>query len=185
MRTLVENSFILSTHSITADLRHAREQKTGINGFINISHGNIESVADYSIEIGSEHDYLVIQYGEEEQRIKLTESELYFGPRSWFICHCGRRVSNLYLPTHAIEFKCRRCYKLVYELTTFSRNSKLGQLKYKTNRIIKLSNTREQIRSIFYDNHYTTRFSRFLALSERAGFKNVGEDARELLLALK
>ena len=100
------------------------------------------------------------------------------------MCDCERLVAKLYLPPGAKEFKCRHCYKLVYELQSFSRNSKLGQLKYKTNRAIKLINTRENMRSIFYDGKYTQRANRFFRLSEMAGFKSNSDDARDLLSAI-
>src|SRR3989344_8056754 len=148
MTALIENSFAISTKLLKKDLYRAREQKTGINGFINISYGNTKAVADYSIELGTEYDYLVIQYGEKEQRIKLAESELHFGTRSWFICECERRVAKLYLPPHTTKFKCRRCHSLSYELQSFNKNSKHGHLMYITNRTIKLMSMRERMRSI-------------------------------------
>lgn len=185
MKILVESCFHLGTKLLKKDLRLAREHKAGAEGFINISFGNTKSVADYYIEYSPEYDYLVIQYGEGEQRIKLAESELHLGARSWFICDCGCRVGKLYLPPHAKEFKCRRCHGLVYELTTFNRSSKLGQFGYMVNRRLKLINMRENMRSILYDGKPTQCFDRFLRLSDKAGLGGVVEDARNLLLALK
>jgi len=185
MKTLVESCFILDSKLLKKDLKLVREHKTCATGFINMSFGNVKSAADYYFEYGSEYDYLVIQYGEMEQRIKLAESELHFGPRSWFVCECcGYRVAKLYLPPHSKEFKCRRCHKLVYELTTFNRRSKHGQIFYKTNRLIKLMNTEENIRSKLYDGKFTQRFNRFLKLSDKAGFKSNRENAEYLLSAI-
>ena len=79
---MIESCFQLNTKLLRKDIRHAREQKTGIGGVINISYGNIKSVADYYIEYGAENNCLIINYGEEEQRIKLAESELTFGTRA-------------------------------------------------------------------------------------------------------
>jgi hypothetical protein len=181
MKTLIESCFHLSTKLLKKDLRRARERKASITGFINISLGYAQTVADYYIEYGPEHDYLVISYGEVEQRVKLAESELRFGPRSWFICECDRRVSKLYLPPHAKLFKCRRCYKLSYELTTVNRKSRIGQLAYQTNRGIKLMHTRENMRSVHYRGKLTQRFNRFVALSAKAGITSTKEDALKLM----
>lgn len=182
MRTLVESCFHLDTKLLSKDLRRAREHKTAtIDGFINISHGNVKAVADYYIDSSTEHDYLVINYGQREQRIKLTESELYLGTRSWFVCNCERRVAKLYLPFKATAFKCRRCYSLVYELNTFNRKSKQGLVFYKTNRVIKMINKREKMRSYLYNGKPTNRFNRFLKLSALVGFQSNIDDAKKLL----
>lgn len=184
MKTLVESCFILDTKLIKKDLRLAREHKEGVSGFFNMLLGSIKTVADYYIEYQPEHDYLVIQYSEVEQRVKLTESELKFGPRSWFVCDCGCRVGKLYMPQGGKEFKCRSCHNLVYELTTFDRNSKQGQFKYNFNRLIKSVNIRESMRSIFYNGTYTARFNRYLEVTEKLGLGQVKQDARELLDAI-
>ncbi len=98
MKTLVESCFILDTKLLKRDLRLAREHKNGIDGFINITRGNKQSAADYYIEYGNEYDYLVVHYGENEQRIKLVEGELHFGTRSWFKCECDRQVGKINYP---------------------------------------------------------------------------------------
>ena len=169
MKTLVESCFVLDTKTIKNDLRLARRQKGAIGGCINIIHGNKQSVADYYIEIGKEHDYLVIQYGEEEQRIRLTEGELHFGPRSMFICDCGTRVGKLYLPSHAIQFKCRKCHNLAYQSTTINRTSKHGKFLHQQSQILKLADMRDKMNRIFYKSRYTKRFLHWLGLCSRAG----------------
>ena len=185
MKTLVESCFILDTKILKKDLRRAREHKTNIiDGFINISFGKMQSVADYCIEDGGEYNYLIIRYGAEEQKVKLAESQLYFGIRSWFVCDCDRRVAKLYLPPKSKFFKCRHCYKLTYELNTFNRRSKHGLVFYRTNRAIKMINTREKIRSTLYNGKPTNRFDRFLKLSGLAGFQNNIDDAKVLLSAI-
>lgn len=184
MKTLVESCFHLSTKLLSKDLRGAREHKNGLGGFINIRFGDKESVADYCFEYTPEFDYLIVQYGETEQKIKLAESELHFGPRSWFLCGCDRCVGKLYLPPGAKEFKCRLCYGLVYELATFSHYSKHGQVLYRTNRMIKLINNEEKIRTKFYGGNPTQRFNRLLTLSDKAGLTSNRENAEKLLLAI-
>ena len=184
MRTLVESCFVLDTKIIKKDLRLAREKKAVIEGYINITIGNAKSAADYHIEYGTEYDYLVMQYREEEQRIRLTESELTFGPRSWFICSCDRIVSKLYLPRNTNEFRCRHCNNLAYELTTLNKKSKIGQYGYITNRRLKLMNTREKIRTIIYNGKLTERINRFLKLSDKAGLASNRKDAEELLFVI-
>lgn len=185
MRTLIESCFHLDTKLLSKSLRRAREHITAtIDGFINISHGNVKTVADYYIDSSAEHDYLVINYGQEEQRIKLVESELYHGTRSWFICNCERRVAKLYLPPNTKLFKCRHCYKLSYELAGFNKKSKNGLVFYRTNRVIKMMNNREKMRSYLYNGKPTLRFNRFLKLSALAGFQNNINDAKTLLSAI-
>lgn len=171
MAILIESCSHLSIGMIKKDLRFARDKKAGINGVINIEYGQVKAMADYYIEYGDEYDYLVIHYGETEQRIKLAICELHFGTRSYFICECGRRVGKLYFPPHGKSFKCR--HKLAYELTCFNRKSRLGRLGYVTNRKNKLINMREGIPRLFHKNRYTKRFVRFLDLCKRAG--EVGE----------
>jgi hypothetical protein len=184
MRTLVESCLVLDTKTIKKDLHLARERKANIEGYINITRGNTQSALDYRIEYESEYDYLVIQYLKEEQRIRLTESELTYGPRSWFICSCDRVVSKLYLPRNTNEFRCRHCHNLAYELTTLNKKSKIGQYGYITNRRLKLMNTREKIRTIIYNGKLTERFNRFLKLSDKAGLASSRKDAEELLLVI-
>jgi hypothetical protein len=185
MKILVESCFHLDIKLLKKNLRLTREHKSGIAGFINILQRGVKTVADYSVEYGTENDYLVIVFDEEEQRIRLTESELHFGPRSWFVCDCDRRVSKLYLPPNSRQFKCRCCHKLSYELTTFNKKTKSGLLFYRTNRIIKMMNLREGIRSTFYKGVPTCRFNRFLNLSDRAGMHNIRRDAEKLVEAIK
>ena len=186
MKILVESCFHLDTKLLKKTLRRAREHKTAIiDGFINISHGKVQSVADYYIDSSAEHDYLVINYGQEEQRIKLAESELYFGTRSWFVCfNCERRVAKLYLPPQAKIFKCRHCYSLTYELNTFNRKSPQGSVFYRINRVIKMINNRERMRSYLYNGKPTLRFNRWLKLSVLAGFQSNIDDAKALLSAI-
>ena len=181
MKRLVETCFILDTKMIKRDLLKVRKQIPGISGFFNISNGANKAVADWYIEYGTEYDYLVLQYGEKDQMIKLAESELHFGPRSWFICDCGARVSKLYLPPQTTQFKCRHCHKLVYEITTCNRRTKQGELKYRFNRMIRLMNTRENIRSMFYNGQYTERYNRYLKFAEVLGLDDIVRDAKRLL----
>lgn len=166
------------------DLRLARLHKAGVDGYFNIAYGGVGSAADYYVEYGTEYDYLVINYSEIEQRIKLAESELRYGPRSWFTCECDRRVNKLYLPPQANLFKCRHCHNLAYELTTFNKKTKLSELAYRTHHMIKLTNTRQEMRSIFYNGKFTQKFERFLALSGSVGFDSTVDNAMELLSAV-
>ena len=181
MKTTVESCFPLDVHLLKRDLRRARKHERGIAGYLNITHSDKQSVADYSFEYDTEFDYLVIQYGENEQKIKLAETELYFGVTSVFQCNCGKRVSKLYLPPGATEFKCRRCHSLVYTSQCFNKNTKSGNFLYKNNQIIKLINRREDMRSIFYCGKYTKRFNRILQLSEILGLQSIVDDAKRLI----
>ncbi len=183
MKTLVENCFVLDIKLVKKNLHLVREHRGGVAGYFNIVQGEKQSVADYCFDYTNEFDYLIIQYGEKDQRIKLATSELRFGERSWFVCKCGNRVSKLYLPPGKTEFKCRHCYRLSYEVQNLNKNSKSGQFLYKNRLILKLMNSRENMRSIFYDGKLTQRYSRFLKQCDTIGL-NYSEDARKLLLAM-
>ncbi|MCX6752426.1 MAG: hypothetical protein NTZ87_02905 [Candidatus Nomurabacteria bacterium] len=184
MRILVESCFSLTAKTIKKDLLRAREQRKNVDGFINIDFGQVKTVADYCIEYGAETDFLILRYGMEEQRFKIADSELYFGTRSWFICNCERRVAKLYLPPQTTKFKCRHCHKLTYELNTFNRKSSHGLAFYRTNRMIKMMNNREKMKSYLYNGKPTLRFNRWLKLSALAGYENNIDDAKKLFSAI-
>jgi hypothetical protein len=43
-----------------------------------------------------------------------TTRPAFGGLRWWIVCHCGRRVANLYLPSEEYYFRCRTCHQLTY-----------------------------------------------------------------------
>jgi len=53
------------------------------------------------------------------QDIYFCEATMYLGGhRIYFLCDCGRRASNLYLPSDGRYYLCRHCYDLVYASQT-------------------------------------------------------------------
>jgi len=174
----------LDTHLLKKPLRQARAHERGIAGFINIPGVSGESKASYSFEYTPEYDYFVIQNGECEQHIKLAESELHFGARSFFVCECRRHVAKLYLPENETQFKCARCHHLIYELQKINKKTKPGNFQYKTNRTLKAMNMRENIHSILYDGKLTRRTMTWLKLCEAIGMDNYIKDAKKLLSAM-
>lgn len=182
MTTLVESCSQLSVGMIKKDLRLARDKKAGIDGVINIEYGQVKAMADYYVEYGGKYDYLVINYGETEQRIKLTECELHFGTRKYFICpKCDRRVGKLYFPPHGKGYNCRFCLKLRYESTTICRNSAHGMHLYRIHQQIKAINMREHIPRIFWKSRYTKRFQRWMDQCKNAGIMQAVIDANFLM----
>jgi|SRR5438093_43273 len=49
-------------------------------------------------------------------KLEVTVTQPHFGGlRQWYVCpSCGGRVRKVYSPAPGYEFKCRRCYELVY-----------------------------------------------------------------------
>lgn len=123
--------------------------------------------------------------GQEPQTIKLEKVFITFGERSYFLCHCGKRVNKLYLPSSGNHFACRKCHKLQYFLTTFNKNSIAGQKFYRMNRMQKLALTREGMSRVLYNGEYTKRFNRFLQLCKKAGLEETVRGAENLMNLLK
>jgi hypothetical protein len=143
-----------------------------------ISIGSIKR--DLRFELADDETFLIFDAGDGHitQRIELTMQAVTFGVRYYFECNCGLRVNKLYLPPGQRAYKCRTCYRLRYEITTFNRSSGPGQLLYRTNRMIKLANKRAGMNRVMYGGRYTRRFERFLNLCGRAGLADVINDAR-------
>ncbi|MCX6717761.1 MAG: hypothetical protein NTU76_03765 [Candidatus Taylorbacteria bacterium] len=181
MKTLVESCFNITTKRFNKDLKLAVDRKTNVESYINTSFG---TVFDYIIEYGTENNYLIIKYAEEDQRIKLVDSELRYGTRMFFVCDCGAHVAKLYLPPNNKQFKCRCCHKLYYQSTTINRTSKHGEFLYKQNQILKIIDTREKMNRIFYRSRYTRRFLRWLGSCSRAGLFDEVIRAQELMTAV-
>ena len=181
---LVENCLAVSaTHFKRAFVRIRKREI--INDLINIPYQSKEITINYWSEYKGNETYLVVAIKNlESQEILLSESELIFGTRVYFVCKCGYKSYKLYLPPNKTEFKCRNCHNLKYEITTINRNSMQGKLFYRMNRMIKLTNTRAGMNRIFYKGIYTKRFKRHLNLFGKAGFNEPAEDAKKLLEAI-
>lgn len=180
MAELIEYCFTITTKRFRKDLEQVKDQRKNISGFIDIKHGNMTSVVDYTVEYGAEYDYLVIHNAGVEQRIKLVDGAIHFGARIWFICECGAHIAKLYLPPGAKEFKCRKCHHLVYQSTTINKHSKHGAFIYKNSLILKIISMRESMGRIFYRSEYTKRFKRWLDLCDKAGLTDERGNANNL-----
>ena len=179
MKTLVESCFRLDTKLLKKDLAKARN-KESVEGFLNFLDNGKQTALDYSIEYSfDENTYLIINYGEESQRILLSNYELTFGTRTYLTCNCGCRTNALYLKNEI--FACRKCQRLTYESTTINRNSKHGKFFYKQSRAIKLIDMRESMgRRVFYKSHYSKRYLHYLHLCAHAGLMDEIIKANEL-----
>jgi hypothetical protein len=167
------------------DLRRLRDGKTDtrISGTFDISFGrSVKATMGYYLEDGGEFDYLVIHKGSNEQRIKLANGELHYGPTTWLVCDCGKRVSKLYIVEHGSGFKCRQCLKLRYESSTFNRRSFHGNRFYKMSRQIRLIAIRESIPRILRLRGFTKRFWWFLELCAKVGKWDEIVEAQQLLI---
>ncbi|HBG68855.1 hypothetical protein A2W67_02600 [Candidatus Nomurabacteria bacterium RIFCSPLOWO2_02_40_28] len=159
----IENSFSLTPNDILQDRHH---------GSLKISYwtNDATDLSDVSVSVK----------GGEPQKINLEWEEITYGQRAYFQCSCGLRVNKIYLPADAKEFKCRKCHKLLYQLTTFNRHTNVGQFLYKQNRMQKLMESREKMGRILYKNNFTKRFERFLNLCNKAGLDDVVKGANTL-----
>ena len=186
-RHLVESTPYLAIGAIKQDLWRYRSMEENINGIINIGYGKTGLVCSYWFESKDSDVFLVISIGGEHlpQRILISECQLQFGIRSYFVCDCGIQSCKLYLPADKEALKCRACYGLRYELSTINRTSPHGQFFYITNRTIRLANRRTDIKRIIYKGRFTKRYERFLKLCGKAGFDHVVQEARDLMAEIK
>ena len=184
MKTLVEDSFALSTKLLRSDLQKARNKDPVDGEYLNFRHNNRPSVLYYSIEYSLDgNTYLVVTVGEEPQKILLSEHQFNFGIRTYFTCGCSQRTNALYLKE--TFFACRKCQNLRYSSTTINVRSDHGAMLYMASKKLKLMNMREQIGRIFYRSKYTKRFERWLKLCKQAGLYGQIKDALELMEAIK
>lgn len=169
----VEDCFTLTPKDVGR--RFDRIRKLGIN--------SLESRpgVNYWFDDMSEPSFLFLSVdGHEPQKFTWEIIELTFGERAYFHCLCGRRVSKLFLPLHGKEFKCRKCHRLQYQLSSFNKNSIAGKSLYRMNRLHKLANSRAGMSRIFYNGNFTQRFERFLGLCDRAGLDSIVQGANDL-----
>jgi len=175
---LIENTFSISPRDILQNLHYI--QRSGFEenkGRPNINCW-LEDPADTS-------KVFISASGRDPQMLNLEWVDITYGKRAYFQCSCGLRVSKLYLPIHGNLFKCRKCYKLQYFLTTFNKNSIAGINLYKMNRFQKLADSRANMGRILYKGEYTGRFKRFLGLCDKAGFNTVVQGANDLMTLIK
>ena len=183
---LVEECPYLAIGAVKQDLQRSRNKESNITGVIKICYDNAELICNYWFEHLNNSTFFAISVnGHAPQRILISERELQFGTRNYFVCDCRRQANKLYLPSGKTELKCRACYGLRYELSTINRSSSHGKFMYLTNRTIKLANQRADMNRIIYKNRYTKRYQRFLKLCGQAGLSNIVQDARDLMAAIK
>ena len=171
----IETNFSLSPKDILDNTFHA----ITIPACENKTHPEINCWTENSAD---ESESVLVSVGDREpQTIPLVFQEITFGKRAFFKCPaCEITVSKIFLPHNAKEFKCRKCYKLQYQLSSFNRYSVAGRKLYQLNRIQKLSNNRASMSRILYHGQFTKRFSRFVNLCDRAGLSDVVRSANVL-----
>ena len=184
MTAIKEDYFALSTKLLKRDLERARKKEPVENGYLNFVHNGRSGALDYSIEYSFDgNTYLVVQIGEEPQKILLAERELRFGPRSYLTCGCGNKTNALYLKSS--YFACRRCQKVHYRSTNLNKTSEHGQFLFLQTRRLKLIEQREKIDRPIYKGRYTKRFMRWLGHCSRAGIFNEAIQAWEAMEAIR
>jgi hypothetical protein len=183
---LVEGCPNLNINFIKEDLLRYKKNGGDVSGIANIGYDNNIKTCNYWFDSGDDMEYLMISFnGSEPQKIKISEQELSFGTRHYFVCDCGRQACRLFMPDGKTKLRCRSCYGLNYELSMINRNSIHGRLLYVTNRKLKLINKQITLNRIFYMGRYTQRYVRFLKLCQQAGLNNVIENAKELMEAVQ
>ena len=184
MKTLVENTFALSTKLLRKDLQKAREKKPVEEQYINFIHNGNSSVLFYSIEYDFENTaYLVINFTGESQKIRLSREELTFGTRTYLTCGCSKRVNTLYLKN--TFFACFNCHQLRYKSTTINSRSDHGRMLYMQNKRLELIEMRESIPRPLYRSKWTKRFIRFAKLCDKAGLFSQVKDAQTTMKAIQ
>lgn len=163
----VEDSRILTPKDVFRSASHT--QKKEMNDI------------DYWLEDVSDPSAVLVSVGgREPQRITLEWEGITFGERAYFRCVCNQRVTKLFLPRKSTEFKCRKCHRLQYQLSSFNRYSTAGRYLYRANRLQKLANSRAGMDRIFYDGQYTKKFERFIGLCDKAGLDDIVRGANAL-----
>jgi hypothetical protein len=155
--------------------RWDRIRKLGVNQLAH--HPGISYWFD---DMGDPSRLFISVQGHEPQSFAWELIRLTFGDAAYFYCPCGHRASKLYLLPNGNEFKCRKCHKLQYHLSTFNRQSVAGRSLYRANRLQKLANSRASMGRILYNGEYTKRFQRFLGLCDRAGYDSIVQGAKDL-----
>jgi hypothetical protein len=177
-RYLVEDSFAITPKDVLRSLKPFSKRETA-NKCLNMD-------VDYWLEDPADPFSLYARIRDQKpQKLPIETVFITFGEVMYFNCDCGYRVAKLYLPPDGTRFKCKKCHKLQYRLSTLNPKSVAGLAIYKANRINKLMETRESINRIFYRGKFTKRFSRFLGLCDKAGLKEVVDNAQRLLEVIK
>lgn len=183
-KSLVEESFHLSTSVLKRSIARCGDA-SGVNiddQFV-LFCGQSELNVNYWLE--SEARSLAVNLcvvGNEPQRVELVPFELSFGTRYFFECpDCLRQVAKLYLPQGELNFKCRHCHRLAYELTRMNRNSTFGQLAYKQFCLDRFLSRPSKNSRVFYGNHYTKSYERKIKLYRKLGLPESSiEESRRL-----
>ncbi len=184
MSAFVENYFALSTKLLKKDLKKAIGMEPVEGKYLNFVHEGRASALDYSIEhLPDETSYLIVQVGEEPQRILLSQRELKFGPRYYLSCGCGNKTNSLFLKRG--YFACRRCQNLHYRSTRINKTSDHGQLLFIENRRLRLIEEREKISRPIYQGRYTRRFLKWLGRCNKAGIFDEAVRAWKAMEAIK
>ena len=91
------------------------------------------------------------------QIINITESQLTFGERFYFVCSaCGKTFDRLYLRPECEFFHCRECQSLTYE-SSYLNKSSLGGYKYVMMGIKKLIDKEAELKNVHYAGRLTKK----------------------------
>ena len=172
-RLFIEDCFALNTRDVGRRLDRIRK--------LEINKLERRPDVNYWFDDISEPTRLFLSVdGNKPQEFVWETVELTFGERAYFVCACGHRASKLYLPRNSMQFKCRKCHNLQYQLTAYNRYSVAGKPLYRMNRLYKLAESRASMGRILYNGNYTKRFERFLVLCDRVGLGSIVQDANDL-----
>jgi len=173
---MVENCSIITPRDISRILRREDKTKMDSKGLD----------IDCWLDDPNDSDIICLSVkGNEPQRIVLEWVDLNFGREAFFKCDCGQRCSKLYSPPNSTQYKCRKCHKLKYRISSLNPKSKAGQMLHRFNRINKLIEERANMSRIFYRGQYTRRFNIFLTSCKEVGLNDIVENAQNLLDIVK
>lgn len=158
-KELVENCLSLSVARFTKSAPN--EDRFTING------------PDRALEVGyelSKNDILTISFDGKEQCLEIQKTPAFRGVKTFFVCWCGKRCKKLYLRPDGERFACRGCNDLTYLSSRITRDTVNGTIFSDFNKLTKLIERREKIRSPWYRGTQTKKFQKLLRDAEGYGF---------------
>ncbi len=158
-KELVENSIALSISWFTSNMVVSTGTLT-LNGKDQVLE------AHYGVSGG----VLTLEYANKDQSIEIQKIPAFRGYKKFFVCMCGKRCKMLYLRTDGDKFKCRTCNNLTYISNRVGRETVNGALFSDFNKLTRLIERREKIRSPWYRGEPTKNFLRLLCSAEKSGF---------------
>lgn len=137
-------------------------------------HGAI-SLSGYERRIDARYEmigsFISLQYEKKEQCLETLKIPAFRGVKTFFICECDKRCRFLFLRSDGERFACRSCNDLIYAShSLMDRRTVNGGILSDSNRLMRLFNRREKMRSTWYRGKPTKNFLKLLSDADKYGF---------------